>query len=108
MTAREDSRVRTAWLIGVALLVLAGCASGRAPPREEYARAFDLCYEPVRARSCGGAGAAGRDACMERIGLRYDGAHSRSDRRALLVSAGCPAEVVDGALGIAGAPREGR
>ncbi len=80
------------------LLVLAGCATQQKRPRDPYARAFEVCYDSVRASSCGVGTRAQRDACMEQFGLRYDGAHSRGERRALLVNGGCPSAVVGAEL----------
>jgi len=82
----------------VLLLALAGCATKQARPQEQYAHAFDVCYDSVRARSCSAGTSAERDACMEQTGLRYDGAASRGERRTLLIKAGCPAAVVGSAL----------
>ncbi len=79
------------------LLLVAGCATPHRT-RDPYARAFEACYDAVRAHSCTAATAPERDACMEQLGLRYDGAGSRGKRRALLLDGGCPAAVVGAEL----------
>lgn len=79
------------------LLAFAGCAH-KAPPRDPYVRAFEACYAPVRAHACATGTSAEQDACMDRFGLRYDGAGSGGARRALLLDGGCPPEVVGSEL----------
>ncbi len=81
------------------LLVLGGCGAGQARPHAQSDRAFDACYDSVRAHSCAQLTAAEQGPCMDRLGLQYEGLRSRSERRALLVREGCPEELVGKILG---------
>lgn len=76
------------------LLVLAGCAAEQARTPDQYARAFDACYESVRARNCTQLTTAGRDACIVALERAFDSLASVGDRRAFLLANGCSVSLV--------------